>query len=415
MLRVSDGSTPKRALRAPGHLVRTAPRRALPAPDAPRSPRHPARAVASLALCGALTIPFAGSLPVPADPGPSGGVIGDLPATPLTSTAGSLWSQEQNSRSGREWLSFGSAADEAMPRASGVGVQTPDPTANPADPTAVDGLSVGTAEDLASPYVSPVPGPITSPFGPRMHPILRYVRNHNGVDMTASCGTPVVAMSDGRVTRSAMAGGYGLLVELNHGTVDEDRLSSRYAHLSVLGVRVGQQVTKGQQIGLAGTTGLSTGCHLHFEVLMNGSYVDPAAVLSGAPHVRLTTPIVPWTPPPTAEVPTTTPKDPFPDLPALPDPTPTPKPPVDPTSPAPSPDPVTPSPTPPVDSPSPRPIPSQPPTAGPAPDPKPAPDPTDPTPRPIITPPPASSPEPSPKPADPAPEPKPEPAPKPDP
>ena len=139
----------------------------------------------------------------------------------------------------------------------------------------------------ASRYVSPVPGAITSAFGPRFHPILHFVRMHNGVDMTASCGTPVVSMTDGRVTRAGGAGGYGNLVEIDHGTIDEDQVSTRYAHLSVVGVTVGQTVSKGQVIGLAGTTGLSTACHLHFVVLVDGSFVDPAAFLAGAPYARI--------------------------------------------------------------------------------------------------------------------------------
>lgn len=131
-------------------------------------------------------------------------------------------------------------------------------------------------------YVRPVPGPITSAFGPRFHPILHYVRNHNGVDMTAACGVPVVAMADGKVARAGAAGGYGNLVEINHGTLDEDLVVSRYAHLSVIGVAAGDTVGRGQVVGLAGTTGLSTACHLHFEVLLNGSYVDPGGVLAGS-------------------------------------------------------------------------------------------------------------------------------------
>ncbi len=153
--------------------------------------------------------------------------------------------------------------------------------------------TAGDAQALASSarFVSPVPGPITSAFGPRFHPILHYVRNHNGADMTAACGTPVVAMTDGKVTRSGVAGGYGNLVEIDHGLIDGKRMVTHYAHLSVLGARVGQQVSKGQQIGLSGTTGLSTGCHLHFEVLVNGAYVNPAAVLAGAPYTRLDIPM----------------------------------------------------------------------------------------------------------------------------
>ena len=261
-----------------------------------------------------------------------------------------------------------------------------------------------------------MPGPITSPYGPRFHPILNYVRNHNGVDMTAACGTPIVAMTDGTVTRSGNAGGYGLLVEIDHGTIDEDRMSSRYAHLSVLGVTVGQKVSKGQQIGLAGTTGLSTGCHLHFEVLVNGAFVDPRAVLSGAPFLRLNTPMVPWTPgaqqdKPKGTIPKAPPGEsgPLPDLdevplvPADPSATPTPDPSATPT-PGPSATP-TPDPSDPGTTPSPDPVdPGTTPTADPS-TPPPADPPSTPTPEPSPEPSPEPAPAPSPAPSTPAPPP----------
>ena len=258
-------------------------------------------------------------------------------------------------------------------------------------------------------YLAPVPGPITGPYGPRFHPILRYMRMHNGVDMTAACGVPVVAMANGTVTRAGAAGGYGNLVEIDHGTLDEDRVASRYAHLSVVGVRVGNHVQRGQVIGLAGTTGLSTGCHLHFEVLINGRFVDPAAVLAGAPHAQL----VPMSQVVPLPSPTPTPS-PTPSHTPTPEPSQTPSPSPDPSG-TPSANPNgTPSPNP-GGSPSPNPsgTPSPDPSGTPSPDPSgtPSPDPSGtPSPDPSGTPSPSPSSPSSPSPSTPSPSSPPEPS-----
>lgn len=137
-----------------------------------------------------------------------------------------------------------------------------------------------------SDFVSPVPGAVTGGFGMRFHPILHYSRMHNGVDMHAACGTPVVAAYRGTVVQAGPSGGYGNLVVIDLGEYQGKHTLTKYAHLSRIGVRVGQQVTTGQGIALAGTTGLSTGCHLHFEVKVNGSYVDPSPYLTGKPSPR---------------------------------------------------------------------------------------------------------------------------------
>lgn len=142
-------------------------------------------------------------------------------------------------------------------------------------------------------FVRPVPGPVTSAFGPRFHPILHFVRMHNGVDMNGGCGTPIVAAAAGTVTFSGPNGGYGNLVVIDHGMRDGKRMQTKYGHLSVLGVQVGQKVQPGTGIGLVGTTGLSTGCHLHFEVKLDGVYVDPMPFLNGSPTAIPTGPIVP--------------------------------------------------------------------------------------------------------------------------
>ncbi len=108
-----------------------------------------------------------------------------------------------------------------------------------------------------------IPASLTSLFGWRMHPILGAQRFHSGTDVGAPMGTPVVATQSGQVSLADMAGGYGLMVVIRH---QENTLESRYAHLSRLLVRAGEWVEQGDVIGLVGSTGNSTGPHLHFEL-----------------------------------------------------------------------------------------------------------------------------------------------------
>ena len=121
---------------------------------------------------------------------------------------------------------------------------------------------------------APVAGRITSRFGMRRHPILGYKRMHSGVDFAARRGTPIHAVSDGVVTYSGRHGGHGNYVRLNHGS----GLGTGYAHMSKIAVSSGTHVKAGQVIGYVGSTGLSTGPHLHFEVYRNGRKVNPLSV-----------------------------------------------------------------------------------------------------------------------------------------
>ncbi len=136
--------------------------------------------------------------------------------------------------------------------------------------------------------VVPVRGALTSRFNPRRkHPITGRVRPHNGVDWGAPRGTPVVAAFDGKVTVAGWGGGYGNVVYIGHS----DGVQTRYAHLARFGegVAAGRAVRAGELIGFVGTTGLSTGPHLHFEVRVSGTPVDPLTAtvevdrLPGAP------------------------------------------------------------------------------------------------------------------------------------
>ncbi|MGD9471514.1 MAG: M23 family metallopeptidase [Novosphingobium sp.] len=121
---------------------------------------------------------------------------------------------------------------------------------------------------------SPVNGRITSGFGMRRHPILGYNRMHKGLDFKAAYGAPIYAVSDGRVEFAGRHGGHGNFVKLNHG----GGLATGYAHMSRIAVSPGTSVRRGQVIGYVGSTGLSTGPHLHYEMYRNGATINPAGV-----------------------------------------------------------------------------------------------------------------------------------------
>jgi murein DD-endopeptidase MepM/ murein hydrolase activator NlpD len=125
----------------------------------------------------------------------------------------------------------------------------------------------------------PVNGPVTSPFGYRYHPILHYWRLHDGMDFGVACGTPLYAGRGGRVVGAYYGSGYGNRVIIDHGWLDGASMSTSYNHMTSFIVGGGQQVSRGQLIGYSGTTGMSTGCHLHFMVYRNGTPVNPANYL----------------------------------------------------------------------------------------------------------------------------------------
>ena len=146
------------------------------------------------------------------------------------------------------------------------------------------GTVAGTAE-AAPIYSSPVPfsgisvpsrmplegAELTSGFGMRNHPVLGGRRQHQGIDLAAPTGTPVYATADGVVGRADFYASYGLYISINHGAAME----TRYAHLSRLAVGAGDTVKKGDLIGYVGSTGRSTGPHLHYEVRVDGLAVNP--------------------------------------------------------------------------------------------------------------------------------------------
>ena len=131
---------------------------------------------------------------------------------------------------------------------------------------------------------TPVSGArISSGYGNRRHPILGYVKKHKGVDFAAPTGTPIMAAGAGKVVKAGWYGGYGKYIRLKHS----DGYQTAYSHLSRYGrgIKAGRYVTQDQIIGYVGTTGRSTGPHLHYEVILNGKHINPRRLsqLSGKP------------------------------------------------------------------------------------------------------------------------------------
>ena len=133
-----------------------------------------------------------------------------------------------------------------------------------ASPTPIASISVPSRMPLDS-------ATLTSEYGMRTHPVLGGRRNHKGIDLAQPTGTPVYATADGIVSRAEPFSSYGNYIQIEHG----GEMQTRYAHLSGYAVASGEQVRKGQLIGFVGSTGRSTGPHLHYEVRVAGEAVDP--------------------------------------------------------------------------------------------------------------------------------------------
>src|SRR5207248_687987 len=119
-------------------------------------------------------------------------------------------------------------------------------------------------------------GTITSGFGGRNHPLLGFTKMHTGVDWASSTGTPIFASGNGIIEKIGLEGGYGKYIRIRHANGWE----TAYGHMSAFarGMEVGKKVRQGQVIGYVGSTGLSTGAHLHYEIIVNGRFVDPMRV-----------------------------------------------------------------------------------------------------------------------------------------
>jgi murein DD-endopeptidase MepM/ murein hydrolase activator NlpD len=138
-------------------------------------------------------------------------------------------------------------------------------------------------EMMATPSILPTSGTIVSSFtASRWHPILDRARPHLGLDIVAPTGTPVHSAAKGRVVYAGLRGGFGKMVEIDHGY---GRVT-RYAHMSKTQVKLGQRVTRGQVIGQVGMTGLAVGPHLHYEVLIDGRPANPRSFIFNSDVIR---------------------------------------------------------------------------------------------------------------------------------
>jgi murein DD-endopeptidase MepM/ murein hydrolase activator NlpD len=135
----------------------------------------------------------------------------------------------------------------------------------------IEKMARNTDQLATKPSIWPTSGEVTSGFGWRNSPMGGGSELHPGMDIANSMGAPVVAAADGEVIQSGAAGGYGNMVQIDHG----NGISTIYGHNSRIIVNVGQSVRKGQVISYVGSTGKSTGPHLHYEVRVNGNAVDP--------------------------------------------------------------------------------------------------------------------------------------------
>jgi murein DD-endopeptidase MepM/ murein hydrolase activator NlpD len=129
--------------------------------------------------------------------------------------------------------------------------------------------------DTGGLLMRPVNGPITSPYGWRIHPIYHYWGLHDGDDFGAPCGAPLFAVANGTVMSEYYSSVWGNRLYINLGLINGKNVTVIYNHLSAYRSHVGEHVTRGQVVGLVGTTGWSTGCHTHFTVMVNGTPVNP--------------------------------------------------------------------------------------------------------------------------------------------
>lgn len=189
-------------------------------------------------------------------------------ATPAQALTASLASLDGNPTSRRPFL--GRLGWSARPDIDGLIAKASDLATGFRNVS--DTLEQNYRRFASTPSLMPTAGWLSSQFTKsRFHPILHENRPHEGIDVTAPTGTPIVAPAAGRVVFAGSDKGYGLSVEIDHG----NGIRTRFAHCSRLAVRAGQQVTRGQLIAAVGSTGLATAPHLHYEVHVNGKPVDP--------------------------------------------------------------------------------------------------------------------------------------------
>jgi murein DD-endopeptidase MepM/ murein hydrolase activator NlpD len=148
-----------------------------------------------------------------------------------------------------------------------------------ASATQVGAITASAGRPGSHGFLRPVTGPVTSAFGMRLHPLRKIWKLHDGTDFGAACGTAIRAPYAGVVTRGYYSPAYGNRLFLSHGRVDGVQVETASNHASRYVVRPGQRVSRGQVIGEIGSTGLSTGCHLHLMVWLNGKLSNPMSWL----------------------------------------------------------------------------------------------------------------------------------------
>ncbi len=186
----------------------------------------------------------------------------------LTSDSGT-----QRDSTGSPTLAIGRVSEMTVSSSSDIDGMIKRANSLAASFAAVSGLLAHNSERMARiPSIMPTAGWLSSNFSlSRFHPILHYARPHEGIDVSAPMGAPIVAPAGGVVQRVTWETGYGNVLEVDHG----DGIVTKYAHCSKIVVRQGQRVKRGQIIANVGSTGLSTGPHVHYEIHVNGKVVDP--------------------------------------------------------------------------------------------------------------------------------------------
>jgi murein DD-endopeptidase MepM/ murein hydrolase activator NlpD len=171
--------------------------------------------------------------------------------------------------------SFRVSPEDLKANQSALGVSDPEFRALSDSWGKINGLSTKT--EVAVPSINPVEiMKFSSGFGYRNAPTRGASRNHKGIDIPGPVGTPIYATADGMIGRAQWVSGYGKFVEINHGNA----VQTRYGHLSAMNVMPGQRIKKGDVLGYMGSTGRSTGSHLHYEVRIAGEAINPTGFLS---------------------------------------------------------------------------------------------------------------------------------------
>jgi murein DD-endopeptidase MepM/ murein hydrolase activator NlpD len=204
-----------------------------------------------------------------------------VPAYAVTPDASPRTAQGGPSAGKVQSLSVGSAAPVTVQRDRFTAAAAPRPRPRPRPKSAPKAVRqtqpASTIIGSIRGWAQPVSGSISSPFGPRPNaPVGGVSGFHKGTDIAAPCGQPVFAAAAGTVVAAGYQGSYGNWILIDHG----NGVQTGYAHSSQLLVSVGQRVAAGATIALVGTTGSSTGCHVHFETRVNGTQVDPVPFMS---------------------------------------------------------------------------------------------------------------------------------------